>query len=205
MRPRKQILQKLEQFYGDVQSKRKNQNTRLQVDIKFQQVEIKDLNDKKNVTMFTTSLREGKAFAVEQKIKELKSRISKVKAISDKNKAKIPAVTIIKQSAVNMNDEKSEKYGISPNDIEKKSLFSEKFKTLFNFKRIEQSKQIPDRLDKYDRRKYAANKKNYWKIQMLVKKSLFWSKESRKNQVLANFINKQLKISLILTKKPYLQ
>ena len=36
---------------------------------------------------------------------------------------------------------------------------------------------------------------------MLVKKSLFWSKESRKNQVLANFINKQLKISLILTKK----
>ena len=114
--------------------------------------------------MFTTSLREGKAFAVEQKIKELKSRISKVKAISDKNKAKIPAVTIIKQSAVNMNDEKSEKYGISRNDIEKKSLFSEKFKTLFNFKRIEQSKQIPDRLDKYDRRKYAANKKNYWKI-----------------------------------------
>ena len=69
--------------------------------------------------MFTTSLREGKTFAVEQKIKELKSRISKVKAISDKNKAKIPAVTIIKQSAVNMNDEKSEKYGISPNDIEK--------------------------------------------------------------------------------------
>ena len=36
---------------------------------------------------------------------------------------------------------------------------------------------------------------------MLVKKSLFWSKESRKNQVLPNFINKQLKISLILTKK----
>ena len=32
-----------------------------------------------------------------------------------------------------MIDVKSEKYGISPNDIEKRSLSSEKIKTLFNF------------------------------------------------------------------------
>ena len=69
MRSRKQILQKLEQFYVAVQSKRKNQNTRLQADNEFQQVIIKD---KYNVTMFTTSLRGGKAFAAEQKIRELK-------------------------------------------------------------------------------------------------------------------------------------
>ena len=119
MRSRKQILQKLEQFYLDIQSKGKKQNTRLQVDNEFQQVKIKDLNGKCNVTMFTTSLRGVKAFASEQKIRELKSRISKVKAISDKNKAKIPAVTIIKQSAENINDVKSKKYVISPNDIEK--------------------------------------------------------------------------------------
>ena len=62
MRSRKQILQNLEQFYVAVQSKRKNQNTRLQV----------DNEDKYNVTMFTTSLRGGKAFAAEQKIRELK-------------------------------------------------------------------------------------------------------------------------------------
>ena len=92
---RKQILQELEQFYVDVQSKRKNQNTRLQVDNQFQQLKIKDLNDKCNVTMFTTSLRGGKALAAEQKIRELKSRISNVKAILDKNKAKVPPVTII--------------------------------------------------------------------------------------------------------------
>ena len=82
MRSRKQILKKLEQFYIDVQNERKNKNTRLQVDNEFQQVKIKDLNDKFNVTMFTTSLRGGKAFAAEQKIKELKSRTSKLKAIS---------------------------------------------------------------------------------------------------------------------------
>ena len=38
------------------------------------------------------------------------------------------------------------------------SLSSEKFKTLFNFKRIKQSKKVSDRLDKYDQRKYAAKK-----------------------------------------------
>ena len=70
--------------------------------------------------MFTTSIRGGKAFATQQKIKELKSRIAKIKAISNKSKAKIPPTTIIKQFAQNMNDEKSEKYGLSPNDIEKK-------------------------------------------------------------------------------------
>ena len=69
--------------------------------------------------MFTPSLRGGKTFAAEQKIRELKSRISKLKAISDKAKAKIPAVTIIKHSAENMNNVKGEKYGISPNEIEK--------------------------------------------------------------------------------------
>ena len=123
MRSRTQILKKLEQFYVDVQ----NKNTKLQVDNEFQKVKIKDLNDRYNVTMFTTSLREGKAFAAEQKIGELKSRISSLKAISGKTKAKIPAVTIIKQSAENMDNVKSEKYGINPNDIKKKSLSSEKF------------------------------------------------------------------------------
>ena len=92
--------------------------------------------------MFTTSLRGRKAFAAEQKIRELKSRISKLKAISDKKKAKIPAVTIVKQSAENMNNVKSEKYGISPNVIKEKSLSSEKFRTLFNFKRIKRSKNV---------------------------------------------------------------
>ena len=57
--------------------------------------------------MFTTSISGGKAFAAEQKIRELKSRIAKLKAISDKNKAKIPPTTIIRQSDENMNDVKS--------------------------------------------------------------------------------------------------
>ena len=113
-------FKKLEQFYIVVQNKRKNKNTRLQVDNEFQQVKIKDLNDRYNVMMFTTNLSGGKAFAAEPKIRKLKSRTSKLKAISDKTKVKIPLVTIVKQSADNMNDVKSEKHIISPDDIEKK-------------------------------------------------------------------------------------
>lgn len=84
------------------------------------------------------------------KIRKLKSRIAKFKAISDKNKAKIPPTTIFKSSTKNMNIVKSEKYGTSLNEIEKKSLTSERFKTLFNFERIKGLKIICDRLDKYN-------------------------------------------------------
>ena len=87
MKSRKQIRQKLEQFYDDVKSKRKGKKMKLQVNQGFKQVKIKDLNDLNNVEMFSTSLRGGKAFAAEQKIRELKARISKlnVQSISQKN------------------------------------------------------------------------------------------------------------------------
>ena len=65
------------------------QNMRLQTDNEFQQVKIRDLNDKYNVTMFTINARGGKAFAAKQKIRKLKKRMSKVKAISDQNKSQI--------------------------------------------------------------------------------------------------------------------
>ena len=72
-------------------------------------------------------------------------------------------MTIIKQSAKNMNNVKSEKYGISPNvneeEEEEKSLSSQRFRTLFNFKRIERSKNVSGRLDKYSRKNYIAKKK----------------------------------------------
>ena len=45
---------------------------RRQTDQKFKQQKIYDLNKKFNVDMFTTSLRGGKAFAAEQKIREFK-------------------------------------------------------------------------------------------------------------------------------------
>ena len=107
MKSRKQILQKMKIFYDEGRIKTKGKCMRLQVDNEFQQVKIKNLNDENNVEMFTSSVRVGKSCAAEQKIRELKTRISKLNA----QKLKI--------SPVNMNLIKSTKYGLSPVEIEK--------------------------------------------------------------------------------------
>ena len=80
---------------------------RFQIDNEFQQVRIKDLNDVNNVGMFTTSVRGGKAFAAEQKIRELKTRIAKLNV----QKLKISPAKIIERSTLNVNLMKSSKYG----------------------------------------------------------------------------------------------
>ena len=70
--------------------------------------------------MFTSSVRGGKAFAAEQKIRELESRISKLNA----QKLKLSPTKIISSSASNMNSVQSEKYGLNPDEIEKKIFIS---------------------------------------------------------------------------------
>ena len=85
-------------------------------------------------------------------------------------KTKVPPTAIILQLAENMNNVKSKKYDATCNEIEQKSLSSEKFKTLFKFHGIEQykKKKTFDGLDRYDQRKYPAKNRKlrenlkYW-------------------------------------------
>ena len=58
-----------------------------------------------------------------------------------------------------MNSVQSKKYGLSPDEIEIKSLSSERFRTLFNFYRIEKTKLFNNRVDRYDKKKYKAKRK----------------------------------------------
>ena len=53
-----------------------------------------------------------------------------------------------------MNNVISEKYGLSQEEIETRSLSDEKFKTLFNFHRIEKIRQVHERLNRYDKKKF---------------------------------------------------
>ena len=108
---RKQILQKLRQFYDDTEDKRNEKTMRLQEDNEFQQVKIKDLNHENNVEIFMSS------------------------------------VSIRFRAKNNMNNVTNKKYGLSPNEIEKKTLSSNKFKT-FNFRRIKHTKKPHYRLDR---------------------------------------------------------
>ena len=156
MKSRKQIRQKLEQFYRDVRSKIKNKKMRLQVDQEFQQVKIKDLIDLNNVEMFSTFLRGGKDFAAEQKIKELKARIAKLFS----QKLKMSPRKIIEMSTANINIRPSKKYGFSPEEVEKRSLESERFRTVYNMYRLEKTQKLNLRQDRYDKKSMTENEKN---------------------------------------------
>ena len=88
--------------------------------------------------MYTSSIRGGKAFTAEQKIRELKTRIAKLNA----QKLKISPTKIIQNSTLNMNLMKSVKYGLSPEEIEGRYLAGERFKTTFNMDQIEKKQKL---------------------------------------------------------------
>ena len=88
-------------------------------------------------------MRGGKAFAAEQNIKGLKTRISKLKA----QKLEISPTKITQNSTLNMNLMKSVKYGLSPEEIERQTLTSEQFRILFNMGRIKKTQKLHARLD----------------------------------------------------------
>ena len=78
MKLTKPILNKMEIFYQDDENERKGQKMKIQTDQGFKQRKIFDLNKKYNIGLFSTAVRGGKTFAAEQKLKELKKRISEL-------------------------------------------------------------------------------------------------------------------------------
>ena len=96
MKKRNMLKKKMELFYEEVNHKRK-EKMRLQTDLEFQQNEIKKLNKKYNVEMFSTRVRGRKAFAAEQKIREFKKLLLKIKSLYKKNKMKFKPNELIKK------------------------------------------------------------------------------------------------------------
>ena len=131
---------------------RKGKKMKLQVDQEFQQVRIvKDLNDLNNVEMFSTSLRGGKAFAAEQKIRELKTRILKLNS----QKLNVTPKKITEMLTANMNKQPSKKYGFSPEEVEGRALESEKFRTVYKMRRLVKTDNLNQRQDRYDKKQYS--------------------------------------------------
>ena len=54
---------------------------------------------------------------------------------------------------------KSRKYGLSSEEIERRYLPGERFKTIFNMHRLEKNQRLHRRLDDYDVRKYSTKRK----------------------------------------------
>ena len=91
---------------------------RLQTEQGFKQRKFFDLNKKYSVEMLSTAVRGGKAFAAEQKWRELKRRRSKLKAIEKKLSKKINPNQVITKSVEKMNSLAKAKYKQVRNDIE---------------------------------------------------------------------------------------
>ena len=153
MRKRSNLANKLEIFYKEIETKRnKNEKLRVETDKEFQQNEIKKLNQKYNVEMFSARLRGGKAFAAEQKIRELKKVIFKTKKAYNLTKKKINSKKIIEQSVKNLNKINSEKYGLPPEVIEKKTLENDVFKEVYDFYRLVKVSKDANRYERYNER-----------------------------------------------------
>ena len=71
MKKRIFLPKEMELFYNDIDKKK------LQIVQEFKQRKIEELNKKLDVEMYSTHLRGGKAFAAEQKIRELKKTFIK--------------------------------------------------------------------------------------------------------------------------------
>ena len=74
-----------------------------------------------------------KSVPAEQKITELKTRIAKWAS----QKLKISPNKIIEISTANMNNRPSKKYGLSPEEVERKALQSERFRAAYITKSAE--------------------------------------------------------------------
>lgn len=127
----------------------------------------------------------------------------------DQNKSKIPPTTIIKRLVENWNSDVSEKYKLTPNEIEKRSLESEFFKTEFNFECIKISKKVSNRLDRYCKKippppPKKKEKKNVREKLDIGETVLALPERIRKKSAPVKFYKQNVQIFLILTKKKYL-
>ena len=151
MRTKNNLAKKMEEFYKEIDFKRvKNEKMRLQVDLEFQQNKIKEINQKYNVEMFSSKNRGGKAYVAEQKIREFKKILFRIKKTYKRLKKRLNSAKLIKKTAQNMNNTKSIKYGLEPEVIEKQSLTDDNFREKYDFYRLKQVTKAFKRYKKHD-------------------------------------------------------
>ena len=151
MRTKNNLFKKMEEFYKEIDDKRiKNEIMRLQVDLEFHQNKIKELNKKYNVEMFSTKIRGGKAFAAEQKIREFKKILFRIKKTYKRINKRLNSTKLIKKTVQNMNNTKSIKYDLEPEVIEKRSLTDDNFREQYDFYRLYRVTQAFKRYKKHD-------------------------------------------------------
>ena len=188
MKKRSNLARKLELFYQEIEWKREetSEKMRLQTDLEFQQNEIKKLNKKHNV-MFITKVRGGKAFAVEQKIREFKKLLFKSKRLHKATKTgRVDPRKLIQNAALNMSKTNSQKYGLPPETIEEKSLEDEKFREIYDFHRMVKVSSDAERCECHNIRFNKKSRKKLRSPLVVGEKVLTLTERLRKKDTLGN-------------------
>ena len=149
MRNHKLLAKKMLQFYQDIKKKTAGK-MRLKIDQEFHQTNIKKLNKEYDVEMYSTKLRGGKAFAAEQKIRELKKLLLRSKRIQKLQEKRVKSNELIKKATFNLNNIKSPKY--APQKVENKSLnkkTGQNFQEIYEFNRLWRVQEARLRSEKY--------------------------------------------------------
>ena len=132
--------------------------------------------------MFSTRVRGGKAVAAEQKIREFKKLLLKIKVLYKKKIIiKFKPNEIIKKATTNMNKTKSTKYQIEPEYVERKSLEDDNFREKFDFYRIGKVGKNNERTKRYSIKK-DANKRKLRQPLMIGEKVLVLSERFKEKE-----------------------
>ena len=158
MKNRSLLAKKLRLFYEEIEPKR-NEKMYLQTDLEFKQNAIKNLNKEFNVEMFHTKVRGGKAFAAEQKIREFKKLLLKTKRFTKEQGERLKPNKLIKNAVENLNKTLTTKYGVSPENVENKTINSEFDREMYDFLRLKKVDNNNFRNNKYNARKDRRQKK----------------------------------------------
>ena len=162
MKSRKLLAKKLKLFYEEIEPKRDGKMT-LQTDLEFKQNVIKNLNKEFSVEMFHSKVRGGKAFAAEQKIRELKKILLKSKRFVKSGGERIRPNQLMKKAVENMNETASTKYGVSPECVGNKTIDSSKdsefSREMYDFLRVKKFDNNFQRNSKYESKKDRRQKR----------------------------------------------
>ena len=205
MKTKNNLPKKLDEFYKEIDSKRvkNDEKMRLQVDLEFQQNKIKELNKNYNVQMFTTKNRGGKAYMAEQKIREFKKILFRIKKSHKRLKKRLNSAKLIKKAVQNMNHTKSVKYGLEPEVIEKESLQNEHFKERYDFHRLNQITKACQRYKRHDIKIDFKHKKKLREPLVIGEHVLILASRLKKKMLQEFYIKAQRKTNHFLVRSKF--
>ena len=104
-------------------------------------------------------MNEGHAVAAEQKIRELKNGLKSFKRLNKIEKKTLKPNEVLKKATANMNLQLTRKYGVPPEEVEKKSIESEEYRLTYDFSRLKKADEDAERYSRSDRKSDKKNKK----------------------------------------------